>query len=81
MPKQPTIKERMEEQGWIFNEFYCLKKVDHGREIDIEFCIGDCCVGIYDESLSLLEPKIRCGNALMALVEATELEEKYKSII
>ena len=46
----------MQSLGWKIEQYRAFKKV--GKfEVDIEFCIGDYCVGLYDENLSLLEPK------------------------
>lgn len=75
--KQLKIVEKLKKEGWIFEQFRCYKKVGK-LEIDIEFCIGDFCLGIYDESLSLLEPKQRCDNFWEAFIKSLLLEEKYE---
>lgn len=62
--------------GWVFEEHRMYKKVGD-KEIDIEFCISDFCVGIYDKNLELLEDKIRCTSVLEAFVMSYVLQDKY----
>ena len=71
-----NVQEKMEKHGWTFSTFYCYKKTD-SFEVDIEFCIGDYCVGAYDENLNLLEPKIRNETFIQAYLNAIILLEKY----
>ncbi len=70
------FKKHCEDNGWTFEEYRMYKKVGR-REIDIEFCIGDYCLGIYDEEYSLIEPKDRCKTLLEAYVKSVVLEDKY----
>lgn len=76
MKNYEEFKTRAEELGWIFEEYRMYKKVGD-KEIDIEFCIGDFCVGIYDKHLELLEDKIRCTSILEAFVMSSMLKDKY----
>lgn len=47
------------------------------REIDIEFCFGDFCVGVYDENLELEEGKFREPTLKAAVRKAREMIKKY----
>lgn len=69
-------RKALREMGWRWHKFYISKPLKE-KEITIEFCIGDNCVGIYDKYKSLLEPKYRADNFIEALVKATEFEANY----
>ena len=71
-----SLKQDMENAGWIFNEYYCYKMFGE-YEIDIEFCIGDYCVGIYKDQ-ELLEPKLREPDFIQALIRASYLQRIYE---
>lgn len=71
------VKE-LKSKGWkLDKDFYIYKKVGD-KEMDIEFCIGDFCLGIYDKDKWLIEPKQRCKNFMEAYIKSFLLEEKYK---
>lgn len=74
--KYRDFKYQAEHQGWVFEDYRMYKKFKN-YEIDIEFCIGDFCVGIYDKNLELLEDKIRCTSVLEAFVMSYVLQDKY----
>jgi len=42
-------------QGSFGHRFFC--KLDDGREVDLESCLGGYCVGIYDENLNIIGEK------------------------
>lgn len=54
-----------------------LIKKQNGYEITVEFCIGDHCVGVFDEELSIMEPKFRAKNLAEAFKAAMKFEKKY----
>lgn len=71
-----SLKQDMENAGWVFNELYCYKMFGE-YEIDIEFCIGDFCVGIYKDQ-ELVEPKLREPDFIQALLSAGNLQCIYE---
>lgn len=68
-------RKALREMGWKWHKFYISKYIGK-YELDIEFCIGDCCVGVYENKF-LVEPKYRASNFWEALWKATEFEHKY----
>lgn len=74
-----TTKDLLEGVGYTIGKVngvpYAFKKVGE-KEISIEFCIGDYCVGIYDKDLNLIGQKKRCDGIAQAIVEAEVLENK-----
>ena len=65
--------------GWTLEEFHTFKKITPTREITIEFCLGDYCVGVWEgDEKRLLQPKVRCDTLPEALVKADSLEKIYQ---
>jgi len=55
---------------------YCrLRK--KGKELTVEFCLGDYCVGIFDENLNLIQPKTKCQTPQAVLIAVKALSEVY----
>lgn len=76
MPKD--MYSSFKKQGWKFSDFAMEKKVNN-LYIDIEFCIGDFCVGVYSKNGKwLLEPKQRCSNFIEALLVSASYEKRIK---
>ncbi len=78
--KEFNLVDSLKNEGWTIHESprYAYKKLANGDEICVEFCIGDFCVGAYDEHQNLQEDKIRCDNPITAFIQAKRLEQKYK---
>lgn len=74
------FKYQAEHQGWVFEDYRMYKKFKH-YEVDIEFCIDDFCLGIYDkQTLELLEPKQRCSSLMEAYVLAHLIIQEYENL-
>lgn len=72
------VQKKLEEQGWKIHDFY-MEKPAGKLWIDIEFCMGDFCTGIYSEKGKwLLEPKKRCETFIEAIVHSLILQARVE---
>lgn len=74
-----TGKMILEGRGWTIGKIndqpYAFKKIGD-KELTIEFCYGDVCVGVFDKDLNLIGEKKRCEDLAAAIIEAEILENK-----
>jgi len=74
--KDQSILAGLADEGWEISVNRAFIQVRR-REINIEFCLGDYCVGVFDEHLELEEGKFKEATLKAAAKKARELIKKY----
>lgn len=72
-------QQELEKQGWVFERFYAYKIFDN-IEVGVEFCIGDCCVALYDKDSKdmISDEKYRAKDREEAFAYANDIINTYR---
>lgn len=75
------VREAMWNLGWVDHLTYASYKLSDGGEVTIEFCIGDFCVGKFDEHLSIVGAKQRMNSLIEAVALAADVIKEHEEAI